>query len=494
MDYQYFPTGVRLAAKAWAKFKRPIRHVCDPSAGKGHLIRHAKEGFPGVADEDLPWVAEIPDMEIAEGRFKTRVREYARRKFSDLAEVSVIEIDIQHHASLKEMGAKVLGYDFLEIRSLATVSSVIMNPPFAQGCAHVLHAWDCLYDAELVAIVNAETIRNPYSQERKRLVQLIQEHGSVEFLTDQFVDDAERKTAVDVALIHMEKVPGQYLNFDALIGSLRTGNNGMDEIDPKTCTALSLPGNFIKEVCFRFGQAVSAAREASEAVAVANHMTDAIGITLDAMQAKGVGSDFREVSGSIRDAANTDFKVRYDNLKKRAWAQILRSTLLTDKVSNQARRKIEASSSNIYDLEFTPANVHGFLAGVLQSMGDIYQSMLLDMFDSILERSSDNVVFYKSWKSNQKHRIGMRLRKSRFILPRFRMGFGGHLDYEDERFLADLDKCWGYLHGVSDNYDGLVQRFDPTQSKPASDSVRASLSFATTRAPRRCTSIPRMQR
>ena len=90
-------------------------------------------------------------------------------------------------------------------------------------------------------------------------------------------------------------------------------------------------------------------------------------------------------------------------------------------------------------------------------MGDIYQDMLLGMFDSIIERSSDNVVFYKSWKSNQKHRIGMRLRKSRFILPRFRMGYGGGLDFEDERFLADLDKCWGYLHGISGDYDGLVQ-------------------------------------
>ncbi len=457
MDYQLFPTGVRTAAKMWAKFKRPVTHVCDPSAGKGHLIRHAKEGFPGVAEEDLPWVAEVEDIEVQEGRFRTRLREYARRKFSDLCEVSVIEIDLQHHASLKELGAKVLGYDFLEVRSLATVSSVIMNPPFAQGCAHVLHAWDCLYDAELVAIINAESIRNPFSQERQRLVKLIEQHGSVEFLQDQFVNEVERKTDVEVALIHLEKTPGKYLDIDALMCNLKRGDNGLAEIDPETCNALALPGNFIQDTCFRFEQAVSAARAASEAMALADHMTNAVGITLDEMQAKGVGNDFREAAGSIRDAANAEFKTRYDNLKKRAWAQILRSTLLTDKLSNQARRKIEASSGAIYEMAFTVANVHGFLVGVLQSMGDIYQDMLLGMFDSIIERSSDNVVFYKSWKSNQKHRIGMRLRKSRFILPRFRMGYGGGLDFEDERFLADLDKCWGYLHGISGDYDGLVQ-------------------------------------
>ena len=170
---QYYPTGVRTAAKAWAKFRRPVRHLCDPSAGKGHLIRHAQEGFPGVPDDELPWVAEIEDTELQEGRFRTRLRDYARMKFSNLKEVSAIEIDMQHHSSLKELGAKIIGYDFLQVSSLATVSNLIMNPPFQQGCAHVLHAWDVLYDAELVAIINAETIRNPFSQDRQRLCSLI---------------------------------------------------------------------------------------------------------------------------------------------------------------------------------------------------------------------------------------------------------------------------------------------------------------------------------
>lgn len=454
---QYYPTGVRTAAKAWAKFRRPVRHLCDPSAGKGHLIRHAQEGFPGVPDEELPWVAKIADTEVQEGRFRTRVRDYARMKFSGLKEVSAIEIDIQHHSSLKELGAKIIGYDFLQVSSLATVSNLIMNPPFQQGCAHVLHAWDVLYDAELVAIINAETIRNPFSQDRQRLCSLIESHGSVEFLQDEFTDEVERMTSVEIALIYLEKIPGQYLDVDALMGNLKRGDNRYSEIDVDTCNALALPGNFIQDTCFRFEQAVAAARRASEAIAISDHLSAGLGVTLEEMQTKGVGSDFREVSGSIREAANNDFKVRYDDLKKRAWAQILRSTLLTDKLSNQARRKVEASSQEIYNLEFNAANIHGFLSGVAQSLGDIYQEMILMLFDSIIERSSDNAVFYRSWKSNQKHRIGMRLRKTRFILPRFRVGFSNNLDYEDERFLADIDKAFHYLHGGVGEFDGLVQ-------------------------------------
>lgn len=357
--FQFYPTGVQLAAKAWGKFQRPVRHVCDPSAGKGHLFRHAKEGFPGVPDENLAWVAAVEDREIQEGRFKARLRDYARRRYADLREISAIEIDWEHHADLRSLGAKIIGHDFMQVQSLATVSHIIMNPPFAQGCKHVLHAWDCIYDAEIVAIINAETLRNPYTQERQRLVHLIQSHGSVEFIQNAFSEGVERSADVDVALIYLEKVPDQYMNVNNLLGSLKRDRQP-DDIGLVPCSALALPDNFIQDTCFRFEQAVDATRIACEATALANKLSAGLGMTLDEMQAKGVGSDFREIADPVRNDANAAFKTRYDDLKKRAWGQVLRSTLLNDKLSNQARRKMEASAQDIYDLQFTAANIHGF--------------------------------------------------------------------------------------------------------------------------------------
>lgn len=80
------------------------------------------------------------------------------------------------------------------------------------------------------------------------------------------------------------------------------------------------------------------------------------------------------------------FSKRYEDLKRKAWAQIIRSTLLTDKLSNHARRKLEADAETIYALEFSISNVHGFLAGMIQSMGSIYTDMVLGLFDTIIER------------------------------------------------------------------------------------------------------------
>lgn len=456
--YQYFPTGERTAALMWNMFKRPIGHVCDPSAGKGNLIRYAQEGFSGLAEEDIPWVAELEDTEYQQSRYTVRLRERARQKFQRLREVSVVEIDAQHHASLKELGANLLGYDFLQVQSLAAIDQVIMNPPFSEGAKHVLHAWDTVYDAEIVAIVNAETIRNPFSQERKRLVGLIEKHGSVEFLRDQFTGDVERKTDVEIALIHLDKEPANGLDMDAIFAGMRKDQEG-PELNPEQCSALTLPNNFVQDTCMRFDMAVNAARKSCEAQAISAHLSAQLGLTLEEMQAKGVGSDSRESVGSIRKYANKAFQEAYAHLKKQAWAQIIRSALLTEKLSNQARRKVESSAASIYQMEFSAYNVHGFLAGVIESMGDIYRDMICDLFDTIIERSTDNVVFYKSWKSNQKHRIGVRIRKTRFIIPRFRSHWGDGLDYESEQFLADIDKVFGYLHGETKHYDGLVSGF-----------------------------------
>ncbi len=70
MDFQFYPTGAHTAARMWAKFKRPIGIVCDPSAGQGHLLRHAREGFEGLSEDELPWMAAVPDEELNMGRYR----------------------------------------------------------------------------------------------------------------------------------------------------------------------------------------------------------------------------------------------------------------------------------------------------------------------------------------------------------------------------------------------------------------------------------------
>lgn len=452
MDFQFYPTGKRTAARMFTKITTQVTHVCDPSAGRGHLLRYLKEAQEEQR-RDWRYRAHKGDLDMGE---------VSKLDIAHNAQYSAIEIDAQHHPTLKEDEVQILGYDFLQIDSLASVSHVLMNPPFASGARHVLHAWDAVYDAEVIAIVNAETIRNPFSKERQRLVDLIGQHGSVEFFKDEFTDEVERKTDVEIALVYLRKEPTIHKALFGFVEELTKEGATVElgEGSVQACNALALPDNFVKNTVANYKLAVNAMRVAVQSEAIAARLATNLGLTLQEMQADGVGSDVRKSSKELSAETNKEFKSRYRSLKEKAWAQVIRSTLLTDKLSNQARRKLEAQVQSIYTLEFSEANIHGFLQGVVESMGDIYTEMICGLFDNILGRSDDNVVFYKAWKSNEKHKqLGMRIRMSRFIIPCLGSSYSSRLTYEAEQFLADIDKVFGYLDGVTEPYPGLVAAF-----------------------------------
>src|SRR5699024_2293871 len=83
---------------------------------------------------------------------------------------------------------------------------IIMNPPFSNGVDHVLKALELAENqisrCEIYAILNKETINNAYSSKRQELLRKLDEHGAdIRYVSGAF-SDAERKTDVEVALIH----------------------------------------------------------------------------------------------------------------------------------------------------------------------------------------------------------------------------------------------------------------------------------------------------
>src|SRR5262249_55357445 len=79
------------------------------------------------------------------------------------------------------------------------------NPPFSNGDDHLLKAWDFLHSGEIVCLLNEETIKNPYTAARKRLVEIVSQHGEGEYLGDCF-SSAQRKTNGRVAMVYLKKV------------------------------------------------------------------------------------------------------------------------------------------------------------------------------------------------------------------------------------------------------------------------------------------------
>jgi len=412
-DLQFYPTPPALAKRAWDMFQKEPERVLEPSAGNGDLLQPV-------------------------------VRNLRRR-----VKIDVIEIDPTKHPLLQSKDFNVVGFDFLAFQAVGLYSHIIMNPPFAQGAQHLLHAWQHLHDGEIVCILNAETLRNPFSRERQWLAGLIAKHGRVEYISDAF-SQADRKTEVEIALVHMIKRS----DADALVGDLISDLR--QEKDPSfdftVDNQLAIPQGFVEDVVLRFNAAAIAAKDLAKAQAVSAYYRRLLGKTMkmvDADREPDPGSSSKSEKEQAPQCARRDFAKAYDDLKDAAWTSILRSSDVLSRLSSSAREKVQSEFEQIKKLEFTEVNIYGFLNGICQAQGEIQMGMLLDVFDEISRYHEDNTVFYMGWKSNGRHRTaGMKVKARRFILP----GFGTEAWQRNLGFvclsrLGDFDRVFAMLDG-----------------------------------------------
>lgn len=422
-DWQFYPTPEALARKAWGLFRQPmtITRLLEPSAGRGDLVLLSKTG--GVYGRPVP--------------------------------VDVIEIDIRHHPMLKERGFSVIGTDFLQSQSLAQYSHIIMNPPFNAGARHVLHAYDNMLQGEIVAILNAETLRNTApSWSRRMLADIIEDCGRVEFVPGAFLD-AERKTAVDVALVHLVKTS---TDTDMVVGWLQD-LKAADEARPAPDfgNQLALPRAEVENLVVAYNAAVEAATGAAVAVQKREYYKSLLGKTIYE-QAADQGAPMKKVHEDIGAAV--------EDLRSRAWSAVLNRTAIADKLSTKARERLHAEFEDIKRMEFCLSNIGAFVSGILESQGDIQAEMMCDVFDLITKYHSGNRVYYRGWKSNDKHRTaGLKLKSTRFILP-MRTVYSTSLNYESMRVLDDIDKAFCLLDGRRwEGMDGRMSKVEESSGR-----------------------------
>ena len=171
----FYPTPPEVAEKMLAKVgKLYERSILEPSAGKGDLA----DAAVGKLD-----------------RYYNRCREV----------VHCIEIEPELQAAIRGKGYPLVGTDFLTFWPDEKYDLIIMNPPFANGEAHLLHAWEILDHGDIVCLLNEQTLLNPCTSNRKLLATIIEEHGEVEHLGSCFAEDALRKTQVRVSMVHLRK-------------------------------------------------------------------------------------------------------------------------------------------------------------------------------------------------------------------------------------------------------------------------------------------------
>ena len=192
----FYPTPKVLAYKMFDKIPSKelikIKYILEPSAGKGDLINYYKQYF-------------IKNESYLFSRWDTK--EDNLKKTEKYIKFEAIEIDENLRSILRGNNINLVYDDFINYNpSCRYYDLILANFPFSNGCEHLIKAIHIQerIGGKIVCLINAETIKNPYSNNRKILIQLLDKYNAnIEYLQEEFIN-AERKTNVEIALIYID--------------------------------------------------------------------------------------------------------------------------------------------------------------------------------------------------------------------------------------------------------------------------------------------------
>lgn len=194
-DVGFYPTPPELVKKMLSGVKwHLIETVLEPSAGKGNIVygileriydqrrsRYYNKGeFMDIKvdcieiDPNLRSILEYTFMgKKAHDEYYDERRKYREMRYDEKTpEIEAAEEEICKLCSIYDSkSVRIVGNDFLNFVTHKNYDLIVMNPPFEFGTEHLLRAIQLQEQngGDIICLLNAETIRNPYSKIRKIL-------------------------------------------------------------------------------------------------------------------------------------------------------------------------------------------------------------------------------------------------------------------------------------------------------------------------------------
>lgn len=411
---EFYPTPLKVIDKMLSGIKLDeIATVLEPSAGKGDIVDAIIE------------------------KFNSSVR-YWRK--NDLPDIDTVELDENLRHILKGKGYRVIHDDFLSLHTFKSYDLIIMNPPFSNGDKHLLKALEMQHNGgQIVCLLNAETIRNPFSNTRKDIVQRLEEYEAEITYMDGAFADAERKTGVEVALIKVN-IPAKIRSSIILDGLKK------DEVHRFTAEATKdvVQGDFLERIVEQYNFEVRAGLKLineyfSMKPLIMNsrkkHSSPIITMSID------------KISDNASSMANAYIeKVRY-----RYWETLFQSDMFANLFTSGLQHQYIEKIRELQGYDFSLYNIYQIRLEVFNAMAKSVEQTILDLFEEFshkhhwYDETSKNIHYYNGWKTNKAWIIN---KKVIIKLNGFNSWSGG-LNYHNdvERKLMDIEKVFNYLDG-----------------------------------------------
>ena len=446
-DKEFFPTPKEIAIRMVRPYLNRLgcARILEPSAGNGAIL--------DTITEDIPYVYE---NEIG--------KKYELTTKARLENIYCIEMNPELQMILQQKRYRLLASDFLTYTPDHDFDLLIMNPPFSQGDLHLLHAWEILREGDIACLLNAETIRNPYTKTRKLLASIIAEHGSVEELGSCF-HNADNATDVEVALVRLHKEDTRGSVFDlgaegfkqeqapnlaqeaACIGQNLEQSNQLDAYLRAWALTKDYAVEFIKSY-----QKLHLYLSAFLSSQTTNNQHKDAGADIIVSTVKAL------TENNTPKGAQRAYEGFIDETKARVWNTIIYGMglekYMTSTMKETMKRFREAQGS----FELNKENIMKLFQLLMANIGNIMKSNIVSVYDTFTRYYDGNTSCTEGWKTNKQYRAN-----SKIILPNIadagfmpqRYGYNAYFktSWSADQTLGDIDKAMCWLSGTS--YDSL---------------------------------------
>ena len=442
INKDFYPTPRWLVEKMFYGVKlQEIKTILEPSAGKGDIVDYILERYD--------------------------------RNFYNKPSIDCVEIDKDLTALLKGKKYRVVYNDFLTFSTFKHYDLIIANFPFSEGDKHLLKALDMQKNGGgIICLVNAETIKNPYTNVRKDIVQRLTDlNAQIEFIEDAFVD-AERKTNVEVALIKVFIPPKEESSL--FFEGLKSKTYNTHEYNSQELTTFASQNEYIELAVEQFNREVeSGIKLINEYYAMKPYLKERIEKDTETKSCTRndniikltIGNDdVKYITHSQQEVINKFVEaVRY-----KYWEALFNDEKFVKNLTSNLVNSLNQKLDDLRNYDFCVYNIMTIQQELIGNTIKGIEDTILDLFEEFSVKyswnaeTSKNIHYYNGWATNKAYKIN-----SKIILPYNAYdSIWGRLDLgwkQTEKF-TDLIKTLDYLAGKTKLTVDVRKIFNETET------------------------------
>ena len=474
---EFYPTPQSLVEKMLQGVDWNYIHtILEPSAGKGDILReiakredtYRGKGFDVDCVEIDPNLRQILKYKFGDRKTelitesqKIRAKyKYCEHRYKEgwayyndstneyeplpnKDKIRIEEIEKEKQCFFKD-GIHIVHDDFLTYNPYKRYDLIIMNPPFSNGDKHLLKALKMQEKGgSIICLLNAETLKNPYTESRKILLEQLNKYNAqIEYIDNAFTS-AERKTGVEVALIKIfiEQVQEE----SDIYNRFKKAEHIEDVYEDITDLEVT---DYIKAAVNQFNVEVKSGLELIRQYrALVPYMQNSF--DKDDKYKKPILRLVNSYDRSYNDCVSINDYLKDVRLKY--WRALLSNPKFVGKLTSKLQDEYRKKVNKLADYDFTEFNIYTLLVEMNSQIKQGIEDEIIAMYDRLTETHSyypefsKNRHYYNGWKTNSAYKIDKKV-----ILPCYGVfsdWSGEPSSYEARKVLEDIERILNFLDG-----------------------------------------------